>query len=180
MLTETGVNTGVFTGSIMTVSAPAVVLNDGTIQVTSATTVTASYIDGIDANLLRNQARTDSVANAAPMMALTKAVSHDSAPPGSEIIYSIAFRNAGAAAAHTVVIMDAVPAFTRYVPGSMRLGLANSSYDAAAVLTDVADADAGTLNGTLIMFLIHSVAANDGVDLSGTDEGKVFFKVVIE
>ena len=180
VLYETGINTGIFTGAISTVSASAIIMNNGVIQVTGATTVTATYIDAIDVNLQLNQPRSDSVVNAAPLLTLAKAVSHAAAPPGAEIIYTVSYRNAGGAPAHTVMIMDTIPMYTTYVPGSLRVGNAASTYANAAILTDAADADIGAINGTMILFVIRSVPANDLVDGSGTDEGKVYFKVKVD
>jgi len=180
VLYETGVNTGIFTGVINTVSASTITVNNGVIQVTSPTTVTATYVDAIDANLQLNQPRSDSVANAAPQLTLAKAVSHATAPPGTEITYTISYHNIGGATAHTVVIMDSIPPHTTYVPGSLRIGNAASTYDTASSLTDAAGDDEGTHSGNMILFIINSLSANDFIDGSGADEGKVFFKVKVD
>jgi hypothetical protein len=39
---------------------------------------------------------------------------------------------------------------------------------------------AGQLNGSRVTFVIPSVAADDGSAGSGSDEGKVYFKIVIQ
>lgn len=57
-LIETGVNTGIFTGSILLTYGPATSGN-GIFTAEVGSTITATYIDAIDANLLLNQIRTD-------------------------------------------------------------------------------------------------------------------------
>jgi hypothetical protein len=66
------------------------------------------------------------------------------------------------------------------VTGSLRIGNAASTYATANPLTDAADADAGQSGGAGVIFTIGAVAADDGVANSGSDEGKVYFKVRID
>ena len=172
ILTETGNNTGIFTGSMQTVSNATITPNDNLIQISTATTITATYLDAIDASLQRNQARSDSVSNAAPMLTLQKTADKSSAPPGSEIIYSILYRNMGAAAANTILIMDSIPLHTSYVAGSLRQAPGETAYTNATPLTDAADADAGSFNSGMVLFNIPTLAP--------AAEGLVFFKVTID
>lgn len=171
-LTETGTNTGVFTGSIATVASITVIPNDNLLQITAATTITATYLDAIDAELQRNQARSDSVNNNAPMLTLQKNVDKSSAPPGSEIIYSILYRNTGTATANTILIADSIPLYTSYVAGSLRQAPSGTAYADATPLTDAADADAGHVNGGMVLFNIPTLAPGA--------EGLVFFKVIVQ
>jgi uncharacterized repeat protein (TIGR01451 family) len=90
-----------------------------------------------------------------------------SQPPATVITYTISFQNVGAASVSSLLITDGIPVNTTYVAGSMRLN--------AAVLTDVADADAGVLiSGTKgsVQFTIGTVA-------SGAN-GTVSFQVTID
>jgi uncharacterized repeat protein (TIGR01451 family) len=180
-LTETGVNTGIFTGSIPTQSGAAVA-NDGILQVTPGATVNAEYIDGIDASYNRNQIRADSlwVVSLEPAISLVKSVDQAAAAPGTELVYTIHYRNVGMGAAVNLIIADAVPLFTTYVAGSLRIGSAASTYATATALTDAADGDAGQATEGSVIFTIPSVAANDNVPDSGSDEGKVYFKARID
>ena len=179
-LTETGVNTGIFTVSVPTQSG-APVANDGILQVTPGTTVSAEYIDGIDASYNRNAIRADSVSviSLQPTISLVKSADPASAIPGTEILYTVHYRNLGAGAATNLILADTVPFNTAYVAGSLRIGTAASTYATATSLTDAADADAGQADGASVIFMIPNVAANDGAAGSGSDEGKVYFKVRI-
>ncbi len=55
--------------------------------------------------------------------------------PGARITYQIVVNATGTGSAANSVIDDAIPAFTTFVPGSLRLN--------AVALSDAADADAG-------------------------------------
>lgn len=176
-LTETGINTGIFTASIPT-QAGAPVANDGILQVVPGATVGVEYIDGIDANYNRNAIRADSVwiISLEPAIKLTKSADPATVLPGTEVIYTISYRNAGVGAASNLIIADSIPLFTTYVADSLKIGNAASSYATATALTDAADADQGQFEGGVI-FTINTVAADDGIAGSGNDEGKVYFKV---
>jgi uncharacterized repeat protein (TIGR01451 family) len=177
-LTETGVSTGIFTASVPTQSGAAVA-GDAILQVTPGATVGAEYLDGIDAAYNQNQLRTDSVwiVSLQPAISLLKSAEPASAQPGTEILYTISYRNSGVGAATNLIIADTVPLNTTYVAGSLRIGTAASTYAAAAALTDAADADAGQAGGGSVVFTINAVAGDDGVPNAGSDEGKVYFKV---
>jgi len=179
-LTETGVNTGIFTASIAAPSGAAVA-GDGILQVTPGATVAVEYIDGIDASYNRNQIRTDSlyVISLLPAVSLVKSVDPSSVQPGAEILYTIYYRNSGVGSATSLIIADTVPPNTTYVAGSLRIGAAASTYATAAALTDAADADAGQVSNGNVVFTVTTVAGDDGVANAGSDEGKVYFKVKI-
>lgn len=179
-LTETQINSGIFTGSIATQSG-APVASDGILQVTPGTTVSVEYIDGVDAAYQVNQIRTDSlyVVSLLPAISLVKAADHATAQPQDEIIYSIHYHNSGIGAATNLIISDTIPLFTTYVPASLKIGNAASTYATATPLTDASGDDAGQINGPVIIFMIDAVAADDTAAGSGSDEGKVYFKVKV-
>ncbi|MBN1663729.1 MAG: DUF11 domain-containing protein [Deltaproteobacteria bacterium] len=179
-LTETGVNTGIFTGAIPTQSGAAI-SGDGILQVTPGTTVTVEYIDFIDAAYNLNQIRADSVwvITLTPLISLVKNADTSSAQPTTEVVYTIYFKNSGMGAASNLVIVDTIPPNTTYVTGNLRIGAAASTYATATALTDAADADAGQFSASSAIFTITTVSADDSVANSGTDEGKVYFKVRI-
>ena len=60
---------------------------------------------------------------------------NQAADPGEELVYTIAIHNDGGSAARQVVLTDALPAFTAYVGGSLRLD--------GKPLSDAKDADSG-------------------------------------
>lgn len=179
-LTETGINSGVFTASVPTQSGAAVA-GDGILQVTPGATVSVEYIDGIDASYNLNQIRADSllVRILLPTISLVKSADPSSALPGAEILYTVYYRNLGAGVASNLIIADAIPLNTTYVAGSLKSGNAASTYATATALTDAADADVGQISGTSVIFTINSVAGDDGVANAGSDEGKVYFRVKI-
>ncbi len=180
ILTETGVNTGVFTGAIVTQeSAP--VAGDALLQVAQGATVNAIYIDGIDAAYQLNQPRTDTVLvqSFKPLITLMKSADPATGAPGQEILYTVYFRNTGAGAAANLMVVDSIPPFTDYTAGSLKIGTVASTYETATPLTDAADADGGQFSDNSVIFAVGAVAGDDGVMNSGTDEGKVYFKVRI-
>jgi uncharacterized repeat protein (TIGR01451 family) len=71
-----------------------------------------------------------------PVIALVKSVSPSgSQPPGTELTYTIAVTNSGAAPAQTFVVNDVLSAYLTYKAGSMTV--------AGAIQTDAADGDFG-------------------------------------
>lgn len=179
-LTETQVNSGIFTGSIATQSGIPVA-GDSILQVTPGATVSVDYIDGLDASYQVNQIRSDSlkVVLQLPAISLVKTADKVSVQPGTEIIYTVYYHNSGLGLASNFIISDSIPLFTTYVPGSLKMGSPASTYASATALTDASDSDAGQFSGSSVMFSINSVAGDDGVANSGNDEGKVYFKVKI-
>jgi uncharacterized repeat protein (TIGR01451 family) len=113
-----------------------------------------------------------------PQIVLTKYVTPSSAKPGEEVLYTVWYRNQGNLPATTLIIADSIPLNTTYVTGSMKRGVASSTYATATALTDAADADAGTLSGATVYFTIPTVEANDSAP-DGNDEGRVYFKVTV-
>ena len=69
--------------------------------------------------------------------------------PGDEIEYRIAVRNDGSDTADGVVLSDAVPTYTGYVPGSMTVG--------GSPVTDAADGDGGRFDGGNTRFALGSI-----------------------
>ena len=118
----------------------------------------------------------------APLMSLTKSVDKAEAFPGDELTYSVHYHNEGQGAAQTLIFVDTIPPNTTYIPGSLRQGDASSTYSSPAniPLTDDMGDDGGEINGNNIVFFIPTVAADDGVPDSGPDEGKLYFKVIID
>jgi uncharacterized repeat protein (TIGR01451 family) len=118
---------------------------------------------------------------ASPLLTLEKQVDKTTANPGTELIFSVYYRNIQNSPALNVIITDTIPAFTSFVPGSLRIGAANSTFTTAgAPLTDGADSDMGEISGINVIFRIDRVESNDGITGSGPDEGRVFFKVVVQ
>ena len=116
----------------------------------------------------------------APVINLIKQVDRPLGNPGEELTYSVYFHNQGDGTAYNLIIFDTVPPNTSYVPGSLRLGAADSSYETADPRTDDPDSDEGEVNGSNIIFTINTVSQDDGIPASGTDEGKIYFKVKID
>jgi len=180
-LTETQVNSGVFTASIPTQSGVAVA-GDGILQVTPGATVTVEYIDGIDALLNLGHMISDSlyVVSLKPSVSISKSVNMTTALPGQELIYSVRYWNQGRGGAKNLVILDTVPLNTNYVASSLRMGNAASTYATATIMTDNVGDDAAEISSGNIVFKISDVAPDDGVPNSGLDEGAVYFKVTVK
>ncbi len=117
-LLETGANTGVFTGYIALTYGDAVP-EDGTFRAAVGSTVTATYIDAIDASILLNQPRTDTLVVCGPVITLTKTVVPSVSPAGGTITYTIKIDNtAGTDDAHITEIHDTLPTGFSYISGT--------------------------------------------------------------
>ena len=116
-LTETGNDTGVFTGYILSASATGPVVSDGILQVVSGS-ISVTYTDVVDADGNTYQPRTDLATALAPELSLVKSADKTEAPPSDTLVYTIAYQNIGDTEAYEIVIVDAIPTFTTYVPGS--------------------------------------------------------------
>ena len=120
-LTETGANTGIFTGPLATSDGlPAA--SDGILQVTPIEIITVNYIDGADGTTpvpLQNQLRTDT-ARALPAadIAVSKSVNNPTPNEGEIITYTIRTTNVGPSSASGIQINDSLPAGVTYVSHS--------------------------------------------------------------
>jgi uncharacterized repeat protein (TIGR01451 family) len=121
----------------------------------------------------------------APQVLITKYADPAAAAPGQEITYTIHYRNVGDSSAHTLLLLDSAPLNTTFVAGSLRAGDGSSDYATATTRTDGAGEGSwpevqGEAGGGNITFNITSLAPDDGVPNSGPDEGKAYFKVLIQ
>jgi len=117
-LTETVVNTGVFTGSISSFNTTPVV-DDGTLQVWApGETATVTYLDLVDADLNLNQVRTDTLQILVPLISISKSVNPVSTASGGTLAYSIIIGNTGTGDAFVTQIEDVLPTGFAYVPGT--------------------------------------------------------------
>jgi len=152
-----------------------------TVNVTSATTGTYTNSTGIISTKSGNitAASATLTVKTPPSITLVKSVAPTTAAPGEQILYTVYYHNTGQMPAVNLVISDSIPLNTTYVAGSLKIGDGASSYNTATALTDAADADAGKVIGSSVFFTINSVAPDDGVPNSGSDEGRVYFKATI-
>jgi uncharacterized repeat protein (TIGR01451 family) len=61
---------------------------------------------------------TDRITVATPEITLVKSVDRNAALPGEALLYTVVYTGGGSAPAHSVVLIDGVPAETAYAPGS--------------------------------------------------------------
>lgn len=174
--------TGLWTGLNLMPGQSAILTLTGTVDASVSgsfvNSVTVAPPSGVSDPNPGNNTATDTDTTL-PLITLLKTVDPATAAPGQEVLYTVAYRNGGGSAATSLVISDTVPINTAYVVGSLRSGSAGSSYATATALTDAADGDAGQVNGGSVIFTISSVASDDGTAGSGSDEGKVYFKVKV-
>ena len=123
----------------------------------------------------------------APLMEITKSSDISSAAPGDEVIFTVYYCNHGDGAAHNIIVADSIPFYTTYSAGTLRVGSAPHTWSTADSLTDADDAESvGGVKGRYdggsdsVIFVIDTVSADDSSENSGTDEGKVFFKVTVD
>lgn len=183
ILFETGVKTGIFTGTINSKIISPPTQNNGLADVKNGDTITAIYIDARDSVSNVNQQRT---ANAGivliqlPALKLTKTTNKTEALPGDEIIYTVKYENIGNADGYSVEIADAIPDFAAYVPSSLKMGGVGSVYTTAVSKTDAAGDDDAEFSNNTVIFRIPYVKKNDNTVNSGLDEGYVYYKVTIQ
>ncbi|MCX5849151.1 MAG: hypothetical protein NTW65_06850 [Deltaproteobacteria bacterium] len=174
--------TGLWTGLNLMPGQSIVLTLTGTVDPTVTgnfvNTATVSPPGGVTDPVPGNNTATDTDTTT-PLITLTKSADTATAIPGQEIIYTVYYRNIGGSAASNLVITDTIPLNTTYVPGSLKIGNAASTYATATALTDAVDTDAGQISGASVVFTITAVPGDDGVANSGSDEGKVYFKVKI-
>ncbi|OGR13335.1 MAG: hypothetical protein A3K53_09515 [Deltaproteobacteria bacterium RIFOXYB2_FULL_66_7] len=116
-LAETGVNTGVFTGQVVTFSS-APVSGSGSLEVMPGETVTALYSDAFTAALLLNQPRTDTLLIPGPVLAVTKTADSPALLSGATVTYTLTLTNSGDGEAWVTQIQDILPAGFTYSTGS--------------------------------------------------------------
>ncbi len=84
-----------------------------------------------------------------PIATCTKSVNKSTAVPGDTLVYTLTYQNIGTDAATFLVVSDAVPVQTDYVPNSVTLN--------GAPKTDAADADQVTVTGSNISVTVGTV-----------------------
>ena len=169
--------TGLWTGLALMPGNSIILTLTGTVDVSLVgdlvNTVVISPPDEVTDTVPGNNTAVDTDTTS-PRMSLAKSVDKASAAPGETLTYAVNYRNIGGSAAHNLIIMDTIPPNTNYVAGSLQRGTADSNYGdpANTTFTDSnGDSDGGSISGETIIFIINSINPDD--------EGKVFFKVLI-
>lgn len=126
--------------------------SDGDVDVTT--------IKAVSARDLNDPAASDvgviTVTITAPAITLVKSVSPTGdQPPGATLTYRVDISNNGSGTATDVIITDAIPVNTSYVPGSMTLS--------GVTKTDVADGDQGSIVGSAIVFNLPTIGPGGNV-----------------
>ena len=107
-LTETGPNTGIFTGSLPTSGGSPV---SGVLQVAAIETVTVTYVDAVDASFNTNQNRTDTLTvQKAADLAIAKSSSTATPAEGATVVYTLTVTNNGPDSATGIQVTDNLPA----------------------------------------------------------------------
>lgn len=119
ILTETGVNTGIYTGFLATANAD-VTSGDNTLQVQAGETLTVTYIDTIDASNNKNQQRSDTIGTGivTPEMAVSKSVTPAITDSGGTVRYTVTVSNSGSGEGAMTWLQDNLPGGFSYVTGS--------------------------------------------------------------
>jgi uncharacterized repeat protein (TIGR01451 family) len=152
-------NAVVWTAAVFPTSGPfslgyTVTVNLGVAQGTRITNV-ANYESDQTPNFPSNEVVTTIVS---PALVASKTADLALLHPNETVTFSVFVRNAGAATATNVQILDDIPANTTYVAGSMQW---QRNAGVFTSLTDAADVDAGTLVGAQLRFLLSSLAPNE-------------------
>ncbi len=145
-LTETDVNTGIFTGSLTTATG-APVTGNGSLQVTAIETVTVTYLDSIDASYHTNQLRTDTLTvQKAADLSMAKTADKTTPAEGETVTYTLTVTNNGPNNSTGIQVTDMLP----------------------AGVTWVSDSGAGTYNRTTGVWEVPSLANNANASLTIT------------
>lgn len=114
-LTETGADTGFFTGYIAT-STAAVSTSDGTLQVTAVETATVTYTDAADADFNNDQSRTDNLLiKPTTDLSLTKSVDDPTPYANYTVVYTLTVKNNGPSYSAGAQVYDQLPTGVEYV-----------------------------------------------------------------
>jgi uncharacterized repeat protein (TIGR01451 family) len=117
-LTETGVNTGVFSTTLGTaLGTDAGSAGDGSLNVAGGHRLVATYQDALTSTG-GSATRTATGTVQVPNLAVTKAADRSTALPGQEVLYTVSYLNNGGSSATQILVQDQVPAFSMYVTGS--------------------------------------------------------------
>ena len=153
-LTETGVNTGVFTGFIQTSGNPST-LYDGTLDVTTGSVITATYVDISDgADTATVTALVTSANPAASSFYILKTSTTKVASIGDTLGYEVTIENLTAGVVANVLATDTLPLGFRYLEGTVR-------YDALAGAEPTVSSD-----GRSITFTIASMNPSEVVTIT--------------
>ena len=174
-LTETGVNTGVFSGSLATsegvVADPAV----GVLAVAKDDVVTTTYGDTCN-NLGGPGNSTANTTVVKPVLTISKTDAPDPVNAGSNITYTLSYSNTGTAAASGVVVTDTIPANTSFVSatggGTLAAGVVTWNIGALAVggsgsVQLVVQVTSPLANGTVITNGAFNIDSNETTPLAG-------------
>jgi len=96
---------------------------DNNTLITNAATVA----DGVNPAVTAGPAQTI-IQSTPKLTASFKAVSHETATPGQQLVYTITLRNSGNMAAHQAEVVDSIPAYSTYVNGSVTTSSGLASY----------------------------------------------------
>jgi len=99
--------------------------------------------------------------------------------PGDTITFALEGHNSGTATAESVVLTDAIPASTTYVPDSIKIGPVGGTYAAATALSDESDGDAADYNITN-PGKITVTWGDSAPEPDPTGSGVIYFRVTVD
>ncbi|MCG2586850.1 Ig-like domain-containing protein, partial [Massilia sp. TS11] len=169
LLTETGVNTGVFSGTLASVKSATIGSNNtGTLNLSNGNTVSLSYTDALDGSGNTNQTRTASTIGTAGN---TGSVTIGTVVPGSAITLTVTDAdlntNAGSLQTATVTVSNAATSETEVVTlteTGVNTGVFSGTLASSSTLSDN-----GNNSGTLVASYGNtiSVSYTDALDDNG-------------
>ena len=176
-LTETGIDTGIFVGEVITTDGSFA--SDGILQILPAEIITVTYIDAADETAptpLTNQVRTDTAsAKPAADIEVIKTVDDNTPSEGDTITYSVTLINHGPSATSGIQVSDPLPsgvtyishtapAGTSYSPGGGLWSAGALAVGTSTTLTISATVDNGTAGSLPIVNTATKISATQ-VDL---------------
>lgn len=183
-LTETGVNTSVFVGSVVT-SGGTINTGDSILQVVPVEAVKVTYVDLVAANLDKNVNRTDSLnALQSADLSMAKVVNTSTPTLGQIVNFTLTLTNNGPSNASGITVRDLLPAGLIYnsdngagsynnVTGDWSVALLNSGSNKSLVINALVNATGTHTNIANITSAVQydSVTANNVASASVTAGG---------
>jgi uncharacterized repeat protein (TIGR01451 family) len=162
----------VFTGSIF-LTYGNIVSGDHILQAQIGSTITATYIDNIDANLQLNQVRTDTLVVCGPILQVIKTVAPSSVTAGETVVYTITIQNTGTGTAFINQIQDILPSGFSYLNDTTTGITSNNPSINGQILTWNGSWSIPAYSSNYLIFSAHAASVPgtyfNNVSVSGTN-----------
>jgi uncharacterized repeat protein (TIGR01451 family) len=174
-LTETGVNTGIFSGTLSTSEGSVPDPTVGVLAVAKDDVVTSTYNDAISNNG-GPATVTATTTVVKPVLTISKTDAPDPVTAGNNITYTLSYANTGTATATSTAITDTVPANTSFVSatgggtvagGVVTWNLGSVGAGASGTVQLVVQVASPLANGTVITNATYGIDSAETTPVAG-------------